>query len=98
MQILINHTSDLIIQFEVFRDIRGIDFSKKCMDVSCCVELVSDISTIAHSAPHSVRALTTMAKRLVYLFNQKTVGYSESGHYRFLFTVDCFGSIAQTLF
>ena len=44
VQALINHNSDPIVKsefFEVFRDFRGIDLSKKCMDVSCCIELVS---------------------------------------------------------
>ena len=43
VQILINHISDLIIKsefFEVFRDFRGINFSEKCVNVSCCMELM----------------------------------------------------------
>ena len=52
---------------------------------------------------HSERAVTRMAERLVFLFKQITVLYpcvndSESGHDRFLLKVDCFGSVAQTLF
>ena len=52
---------------------------------------------------HSERTVTSMAKRLVFLFKQMTVCYpcvtdSESGHDGLLFTVKCFGSVAQTLF
>ena len=51
---------------------------------------------------HSESAVTSIAKRLHFLFKQITVRYpcvtgSESGHDRFLFTVDCFVSIVQTL-
>ena len=52
---------------------------------------------------HNVKVVTNMAKRLVFLFKQVTVRYpcatnSESVHDRFLFTVDCFGSVEQTIF
>ena len=44
---------------------------------------------------HSVQAVTSKAKPLVFLFKQVTVRYpcvtnSESGYDSFLFTVDCF--------
>ena len=52
---------------------------------------------------YSERAVTSMAKRLVLLFQQITVCYSfvtnsESGHDRLLFTVECFSCVAQSLF
>ena len=53
---------------------------------------------------HSERAVTSMAKWLVFLLKQITVCYpcvtnSESGHDRLLFTVECFTScVAKTLF
>ena len=53
VQILINHTSDHIIKsskfFEIFRDFRGIELSKKCMCVSCCIELIFVMSKIVYS-------------------------------------------------
>ena len=105
---ILNHTSDLITtskSFEIFRDFQCIDFSKKCMNVSCCIELISDRSKIwafCLNRFHSVRAVTSTGKPLVFPFKQITVVQCvtdlESGHDRFMFTVDCFGSIAQTLF
>ena len=52
---------------------------------------------------HSERAVTSMAKRLVFLIQQVTVRYpcvtdSESGHDRLLIRVECVGSVAQTFF
>ena len=49
VRILINHISDLIIKskfFEVFRDFRGIDLSKKCVNASCSKALISHMSKI----------------------------------------------------
>ena len=50
---------------------------------------------------NSERAVTSMAKWLVFLFKQIIVRYplmtdSESGHDRFLFTVDCLGCVAHS--
>ena len=91
--------------FEIFRDFRGINLSKMCMNVSCDVELVSDMEKIwgfYQNMLHNLNAVISMAKRLVIPFKQIPVCYtcvinSESGHDIIFFVVDCFGSIAQTL-
>ena len=54
VQILIYHTSNLIIKskfFEVVRDFRDINLSEKCVKASCCIELISDMSKEGYINP-----------------------------------------------
>ena len=49
IQILIHHISNLIIMskfFELFQNLRDINLLEECVNVSCCVELISDVSKI----------------------------------------------------
>ena len=49
VQILMYHISNLMLKskfFKVFPDFQGINLSEKCVNVSCCIELISDISQI----------------------------------------------------
>ena len=46
MHILMSHKSDLIIKSKFFEVFLPFDLSKKCMDVSCWIKLVSDMSKI----------------------------------------------------
>ena len=94
-----NHTSNLIIYskfFKVFRDFRGINLSKKCMNNLMSIK-------VEHSSKTCItvyRLCQAWQNDWSSLLSKKTVRYprvtnSESGHDRFLFTADCLGSIAQ---
>ena len=80
VQNLINHTSYFIMKSKFFEIVHG--FLKKCMNVSCCVGLVSNnmnkilFLAFYQNMLHSIRVLTSMAKRLVFPFRQITLRYS----------------------
>ena len=39
---------------EIFRDVGGVNLSEKCVNVSCCIVLVSNVSKIRHD-PEMIR-------------------------------------------
>ena len=106
---LSDHNLHFIIEsklLEVFSDLQGINLSEKSVGISCFIELISDMSKIwafYSNMLHSERVISTsMANRLVFLFNQITVRYScvtdsESGHDRLLLTTEFSSCAAQTL-
>ena len=98
VQILLDVILNFIKQFnflEVFGDFDGINLSEKCVNVSCCIVLVSSMSKIRafyKNMLYTERVVTSMAEWLVFLFQQIAMCYpcvanSESGHDSFLFAV-----------
>ena len=97
-QILLDVILHFIEQFnflEIFSDFGGINLSEKCVNVSFCIVLVSNVSKIRafyYDMFYSERVVTSMAEWLVFLFQQVAVCYpcvanSESGHDSLLFAV-----------
>ena len=91
---------------EEFNDFGGINLSEKCVNVSCCIVLVSNMRKIRafyYDMLYSEKIVTSMAEWLVFLFQQIAVCYpcvanSESGHDSLLFAVEWLSCVAQTLF
>ena len=74
VQILFDVKLNFIEQFnflEIFCDVDGINLSKKCVNVSCCIVLVSTMSKIRAfylDMLYCERVVASMAEWLVFLF------------------------------
>ena len=76
IQILLDVILNFIKHFnflEVFGDFHGINLSEKCVNVSCCIVLVSNMSKIRafyQNMLYSERVITSMAEWLIFLFSR----------------------------